>query len=692
MYETHAELDAFLRHFYQVRFVRELGEGAFGIAILVYDGIEQCHKVFKLPRNRSTTDALIHEGINLRRLRDLSHPNIIQLYQFGAVPMQWQGRTEERYFISMAFGGTSLRAKLGPLRSEKDEKTDRENTKYAGSGRRLPLDEVLRIGIDVCRGLDAAHGFRGAPVRMLHRDISPDNILIDDETGMARLSDFGIARVLDRSSTLSSFAGKFVYMDPHCAKGQASFHSDLYSLAIVLYEAATGELPFPTFQARLDALPKPPHELVPDLPAEFSAILMRALANDVNVRYETSNDLLIDLGVLHMRLNPLPKRYARLATMEDGRLRCEDREDGQQVAVRLVASTVSLDELREPRARLETLSRSDLELPTHDFQNKQHVGIVSRVPNDAALSDLCGVRPERCPVVFDAVAAVCDLLEVAHGAGVCHGFLSPHSISLTAGGPRIHELGLGLLFRGESVRGGMVDSVKRQQAYLSPRMLAGGNEPSTADDVYSVGAILYFLLAGAASGKAAEAPSLLRPLHESNPVVPLRLAALVMRCLSHDEQERPGSVAEVATALRAVRWPEDGVEALTQDALRIYPRGASTDALIEACERIDLALHLDPGNPQAHFTRGLIYVRNDSHTFAVEEFNKSARVAPGVEVYLRLGDSHEQLGDRAAAIAAYRKALEHGDSPEARVRLAELCPTSEAVPGPAVDVVNGRPV
>src|SRR5207248_10448744 len=116
MYETQAELDAFFACLFQFHPVRKLGEGAFGIAILVFDDVEQIYKVFKLPRDRRTNDALLEEGANLRKLSELLHPNIIRLYQYGKVRMEWGGQVEDRYYINMAFGGSSLRAQLGPYR------------------------------------------------------------------------------------------------------------------------------------------------------------------------------------------------------------------------------------------------------------------------------------------------------------------------------------------------------------------------------------------------------------------------------------------------------------------------------------------------------------------------------------------------------------------------------------------------
>ena len=197
----------------------KLGEGGFGIAILVFDEVEQLHKVFKLPKDANTTRALCKEGANLVKLSELLHPNIIRLHQFGKVHLTWENADEDRYYINMAFGGSSLRAKLGRLRRELDENG---NERVFGGGRRLAPEEAARIAVDVCQGLEAAHGFRGARIRMLHRDIKPANILIDDGTGIARLADFGLSRVIARSSSLVSGRGDVPVHGP----GVLSWSSD----------------------------------------------------------------------------------------------------------------------------------------------------------------------------------------------------------------------------------------------------------------------------------------------------------------------------------------------------------------------------------------------------------------------------------------------------------------------------------
>jgi tetratricopeptide (TPR) repeat protein len=156
-----------------------------------------------------------------------------------------------------------------------------------------------------------------------------------------------------------------------------------------------------------------------------------------------------------------------------------------------------------------------------------------------------------------------------------------------------------------------------------------------------------------------------------NVLVPPRLAALVSKALRFNPHDRYATATEMAAALRAGRWPQDTVEALAQEALELFPPGAGPAALVQACERLALALQIDPGNPDAHLARGQIYLRDGSYRFAVEEFSKVVRICPSRDVFDWLGQCYERWeGQWARAVAAYEQALGFGDEPAILDRLA----------------------
>ncbi len=174
----------------------------------------------------------------------------------------------------------------------------------------LPIDEVVEFGAQLADALEAAHA-QGA----VHRDIKPGNLFIT-KRGQLKVLDFGVAKLSeslrgdpaettaasDRLTTLGTTLGTVAYMSPEQARGQDIDHrSDLFSAGIVLYEMATGRLPFPgataavIFEGLLTKPPVPPSRLAAGVPPEFDRIVLKALEKDRETRYQSANELRADL-------------------------------------------------------------------------------------------------------------------------------------------------------------------------------------------------------------------------------------------------------------------------------------------------------------------------------------------------------------------------------------------------------------
>jgi hypothetical protein len=166
-------------------------------------------------------------------------------------------------------------------------------------GRRLPRPVVLRIAIDVLAGLHAAHelvGMDGSPLLVVHRDVSPQNILVGAD-GAVRITDFGIARALQRMvhTATGELKGKLRYMPPEQAMGQVvDRRADVFSMGIVLWEMLSGdrlykgETDLELLRAAGDAQVQPLSQVDPTTPAQLEAIVMQALARNPEHRFPTA--------------------------------------------------------------------------------------------------------------------------------------------------------------------------------------------------------------------------------------------------------------------------------------------------------------------------------------------------------------------------------------------------------------------
>jgi serine/threonine-protein kinase len=209
----------------------------------------------------------------------LSHGNIAQVYDFG--------RLDDEYFLAMEFvDGQPLHRII--------KRALRSGLSF------IPVPLATFIGIEMCRGLHYAHtrlNQSGKPLGIVHRDISPDNVLVSYE-GQVKIVDFGIAKARELrgfNTEPGVVKGKFLFFSPEQARGEeVDARTDVWATGIVLYELLCGKLPVqgPEYAAipRLmrGEFPRP-RQLNPELPEELEDVLMRALAVRREERYESSH-------------------------------------------------------------------------------------------------------------------------------------------------------------------------------------------------------------------------------------------------------------------------------------------------------------------------------------------------------------------------------------------------------------------
>ena len=226
----------------------------------------------------------------------LQHPNVVQVIDFGKI--------QNVYFIAMEY----VRGKnLGEIMSRLKEG--------------MTVDQAVFIASQVAMGLEYSHSKKddksGEALNIVHRDISPQNILISFQ-GEVKISDFGISKTSSEPSLTHSgvIKGKLAYLSPEQALGQPVDHqADLYALGIVFYEILSGKRLY-RFTSDIEAIRAIPEREIPpikecrqDIPDELNRIVMKCLEKDKRFRYQNAGELLQDLAALRQGLST---RYDRV--------------------------------------------------------------------------------------------------------------------------------------------------------------------------------------------------------------------------------------------------------------------------------------------------------------------------------------------------------------------------------------------
>jgi tRNA A-37 threonylcarbamoyl transferase component Bud32 len=237
-----------------------------------------------LPQLATKTDFVEMFLDEARIAATLQHPNVVQMYDVGVV--------DGNYFIAMEYlHGEDVRSLTRTLHRQ---------------DRKLPLEHALNIAIGVASGLHYAHekvGFDGTPLEIVHRDVTPQNIIVTYD-GAVKLLDFGIAKASNRfgETRFGTLKGKVPYMSPEQCRGEPlDRRSDIFSLGIMMYELTLGKRlyqgksDFEVLKQIVEGTVTPPRELDPEYPPVLEAIVMRALDKEKDKRYQTARDIQADL-------------------------------------------------------------------------------------------------------------------------------------------------------------------------------------------------------------------------------------------------------------------------------------------------------------------------------------------------------------------------------------------------------------
>ncbi|MBI3005464.1 MAG: protein kinase [Ignavibacteriales bacterium] len=276
------------------KIVEKLGEGGMGVVYKAQDTkLDRLVALKFLPSNfLASNEELLRFQQEAKTLSALNHPHIATIYDID--------QSDEQKFIVLEYlSGGTLKSQINNLTAAR---------------RDLSISEVVDYGLQIAEGLSHAHR-RG----IVHRDVKTENMMLTEE-GSVKITDFGLAKLKGTAqlTKAGSTVGTAAYMSPEQIRGEEIDHcSDIFSFGIVLYELATGRLPF---RGELEAAlsysivnedPIPLKSLRPSIPSSLERIISRCLEKEREKRYQSAEEIMAELSPIRQEVSG----YARTQTV-----------------------------------------------------------------------------------------------------------------------------------------------------------------------------------------------------------------------------------------------------------------------------------------------------------------------------------------------------------------------------------------
>ncbi len=478
----------------------------------------------------------------------LNHPNIVTIYSIE--------ESDGFLFIVMEY-------------------VDGETLKSVIDRGALDASQLIGIGSQLADALAAAHG-----AGLIHRDIKPANILVTPQ-GQAKILDFGLAKItqvsdesLSGEQTMSKLTrtgmivGTVAYMSPEQTRGESlDARTDIFSLGCVLYEAATGKVPFsgPSVLSVLHEIatvdPPAPSTISIRVPQQLDAIIRKALAKDREHRYASAAELAAALRGL-----TFANRYQIIRELGRGGMGvvylARDPLLMRDVAIKVMTPDILSQDAVE-RFRREARVVAGMDHPAivgvYDI-GEQDGSLFFIMPYVEGTNLRTFLKDESLSLgeVLDIGIQAAEALDYSHSKGVVHRDIKPENIMVTrldSGDVRVRVTDFGLAMASAHSHLTKTGTLVGTISYLSPEQMTE-RDIDGRSDIFSLGTVLYECLVGKPPFSGELQSVLYRIAHEipQSPRsigadVPQELEEIVMRCLEKEPSRRPQKAKEIADAL-----------------------------------------------------------------------------------------------------------------------------------------------